>query len=281
MPRKRSLGSKTFTGLALTFFVPIALAGGGKIGPIRLPSAQEVGKAVEEGVSNAGKAAADVITLGEEGRRRDRKEAEEREREAAQARANAEAMRRQKINELTSSIQLLEGIVKSYDENKKLIDTLNSLHEKILLAGMAELKDRASSIAFLERLRDSRRKQSNDLKDLVQALGSLKVLDQSLYKALESKDLPIVDADQSARDQAVLTARRILDTASAEGETSTLYLTKAVEQLQTESLSCMVALSTQAKTTLVTLDGQVASQRATYLANLDGKKKELAALGPA
>lgn len=281
MQSKRSWGSGTFAGMALSCLVPIALAGGGNIGPIRLPSAQEVGKAVEEGVSNAGKAAADVITLGEEGRRRDRERAEAQEREAAQARANAEALRRQKINDLSSSIQLLEGIVKSYDENKKLIDTLKSLHDKILVVGTAELEDRATSMAFLERLRDSRRKQSNDLKDLVQALSNLKVLDQNLYKSLESKDLPIVDADKSARAQAVSTARRILDTAIAEGETSTLYLTKAVEQLQTESLRSMVALSTQAKTILVTLDGQVATQRATYVANLDGKKKELAALGPA
>lgn len=281
MSSKRSWGAKTFTGMALSCLVPIALAGGGNIGPVRLPSAQEIGKTVEEGVSNAGKAAADVITLGEEGRRRDRERAEAEEREAAHARANAEALRRQKINGLSSSIQLLEGIVKSYDENKKLIDTLKSLHDKILLVGTAELEDRATSMAFLERLRDSRRKQSNDLKDLVQALSNIKVLDQSLYKSLESKDLPIVDADKSARAQAVSTARRILDTAIAEGETSTLYLTKAVEQLQTESLRSMVALSTQAKTILVTLDGQVATQRATYVANLDGKKKELAALGPA
>lgn len=267
--------------MALSCLVSFVLAGGGNIGPIRLPSAQEVGKAVEEGVSNAGKAAADIVTLGEEGRRRDQERAEVQEREATQARVNAEALRRQKINDLSSSIQLLEGIVKSYDENKKLIDTLKSVHDKILVAGTAELADRASSMAFLERLRDSRRKQSNDLKDLVQALSNLKVLDQDLYKSLESKDLPIIDADKSARAQAVSTARRILDTAITEGETSTLYLSKAVEQLQTESLRNMVALSTQAKTILVTLDGQVATQRATYVANLDGKKKELAALGPA
>lgn len=280
MRSKRSWCTGTIAGMALSCLVQTALAGGGNIGPVRLPSAQEVGKAVEEGVSNTGKAATDLVTLGEEGRRRDRERAEAQEREAAQARASTEALRRQKINDLSSSIQLLEGIVKSYDENKKLIDTLKSLHDKILVVGTAELESRATSMAFLERLRDSRRKQSNDLKDLVQALSNLKVLDQNLYKSLESKDLPITDADKIARAQAVSTARRILDTAIAEGETSTLYLTNAVEQLQTESLRSMVALSTQAKTILVTLDGQVVTQRATYAANLDGKRKELAALGP-
>lgn len=281
MQLKRALGTEAIAGLLFTCLVPIALAGGGKIGPIRLPSAEEVGKTVEEGVRNAGAAAAELVTLGENGRRRDRERAEAQEREAAQARASAEALRRQKINDLTSSVQLLEGIVKSYDENKKLIDTLKSLQERILLAGTVELEDRASSIGFLERLRDSRRKQSNDLKDLVQALGNLKVLDESLYKAVESKDLPIVDVDKSARAQAVSTARRILDTAIAEGETSTHYLSKAVEQLQTDSLRSMISLSTQSKTVLTTLDGQVVTQRATYVASLEGKKKELAALGPA
>ena len=271
------------TSLAIAFCCSAwpVLAGGGKVGPIRLPSAQEVGTAVEQGVNGAGKAAADVITLGQTGRDRDAAAAEAREREAQQARANAEAQRQQKITDVSSTIRLLESIVKSYDENQKLIGTLKGLHEKILIAGTVELEDRSRSMALFERLRDSQRKQSNDLKDLVEALSRLKVVDQDLYRSVESKDAPIVDVDKGARVQAVSVARRILDTAVAEGETSAFYLSKAAEQLQTESLRSLVATSAEAKTILVVLEGQVAAQRTTYVANLDGKKKELAELGPA
>jgi len=255
-----------------------AVAGGGTVAGVRVPSVQEVGRTVEQTVAKAGSAAEDVVTLGEAGRRRDKERAEAEEKLAAERRANAETARLTKIASLTDQISVLDSITRSYGENQKIVDFLLTLHAQISAIGEAELTSRQKSFAWIERARDSRRKQSNDLKDLVQVLNNLAILDEKLYKAAQSKDAPITDSTKQSRTAALNAARSVIETAQAEGDTSQIYLTHALENLKTDELVNLVALSGKARTSLQSLKGKMQTQSASYSNMLEGKRNELKAL---
>jgi hypothetical protein len=79
-----------------------------------LPSARadiwgDIGHAVETGVSGLGKAASDVVTLGEEGRRRDREAADQAKKRAEDQKRAAEQLRAERIQNLKNkNAQLAE-----------------------------------------------------------------------------------------------------------------------------------------------------------------------------
>lgn len=92
--------------------------------------AEDAGHDIEHGVQNLGKAAEDVVTLGESGRRRD-KEAAEHAREMAEAqRQQAEHIRQEKIKQVDQQIASakqtvvsLESYLESFRLLKQTIET--------------------------------------------------------------------------------------------------------------------------------------------------------------
>jgi len=74
--------------------------------------------------SNAGKAGADVVTLGEEGRRRDRERAQAAEQQAKSAAEAAERERQLKIKATNDQIALLTAVLASTDANCELADNV-------------------------------------------------------------------------------------------------------------------------------------------------------------
>jgi hypothetical protein len=121
-----------------------------KLGKVTKQALQETGKAAEKGLQKIGDVGADVITLGENGRRRDRERAEHQLALAQQEKAQAEAMRLQTLKSL--QIQLSDA--KTILELTRRFNNFLTQVEALLKANIqnsilaAELQG-TNSLAFL------------------------------------------------------------------------------------------------------------------------------------
>jgi hypothetical protein len=234
---------------------------------------------IERGVANLGKAAADVITLGEEGRRRDRERAENARREAEAAAASAAREKAVRAAGLRDQITILERVVANIDTNSALVADVTSLHDQIIKLGQEELARRKTADAQIERAADASRSAQRELTGLVGALDSLQFLDEQLLRSVNAPDSALVDAEKQARERALAAARQLIRTADLDNVSAGVYLDRAVKSLKTENLNTLVQMSANAQARLATVRANIVAQRSSFGNQLEGKRRELAALG--
>ena len=277
LPRQSKLGRRTQVQLRRTFLVTaaavtavtISLTSPGHAGWFDDNVTHPIGHAA----ANLGKAAGEVVSLGEIGRQRDRERAEAAEREA---RIQAEAAQRQRtdrINSTKDQIATLERITAALASNKSLAEEAWTLHDKIVTAGQSELVARARATADEERTADSLRKSREELAGLNNALTSLNYLDGQLEKTSSAQQEVAVEGTQ-----AIEVARQLLRTADLDAASGGLYLDRAVRTLKTDNLKDLITTSIEARSLLAGLRSNLAEQMRTYSDQLAGKKNELASL---
>ena len=240
----------------------------------------QAGKEIEKGVSNLGKAAADVVTLGEVGRERDRERAEADEKVKAAQREGIEKLREREIISTKDQIALIKQIDHYFNDAQELVNEMWTYYDNILQLGVKEIKNREASSKLIDWLADSTTKSDIDIRNLSNTLFFLQSTNDKLLDALsKNKNNDLQNSAQQSSKEYIESAAKQLRTASTQLETSKLYLSE-LNKLKTEVLLSLVKDIVNVRSLIAELRTKIEKQREDFKLQLEAQEKRLKELEP-
>ena len=238
-------------------------------------SIEEAGKKIEKGVSNLGDAAADVVTFGEAGRKRDTERAKADERVKDAQKEAVEKLREHEILSIKEQIALLKQVDNYFSDAQELVNKMWTYYDNILQLGVKELKNREASSRLIDWLADSTRKSDIDIKILSNTLFFMQSVNDKLLDTLSKKrnnDLQS-EAQQSTKGY-IESAAKQLRTASTQLETSNLYLSE-LNKLRNEVLLSLIKDVINVRSLTGDLRTRLEKQREDFKLQLEVQEKKL------
>lgn len=260
-----------FSLLCLAFCVPISA---------RADWWSDRGHEIEHTVQHAGDAGADIVTLGENGRRRDRERAEAEQKRVEDQKLAAEREKSAKIQDLNSQIVLVDSFVANSEANITLADQIVEFDKHLQPLAQNELSRRARISANIEKVSDSHRKTQNDIQKLANVLASMNIDDHALVKAASSTQGQIVDAAAADRRVAEALAQHLQKTARLQSDTTKLGIDAIVAELKTSDLKALLETTTKSAVNVAALRAHLVNDKSGYASKAAGLRKQLAELGP-
>ncbi|MCX2901472.1 hypothetical protein, partial [Pseudomonas mandelii] len=191
---------------------------------------------------------ADVLTLGEHGRKRDQERAEQARQASEQARAKEEERLKLQVEMVTADVKLLRDVSKTFYSNYTAVDEIIKLQQGVVSISKDELGKREAAIVVIEKVRNWLREDDQSLINTVVAIGSLSFINsENVESALSTENpekaitaLSKIENDQKHAADAIKNQLEVIrQTNLSESE----YLKSSLEKLRTNNLKEIINIS--------------------------------------